>query len=325
MQLRRLCTLLALLLLLVACAAPAPGTSGEELPAEEAHEAIVAAHETAIADLQPAARIGRALQVVATTNLVGETVQIVGGDNVELTVLLPAGSDPHAYTATPQDMVALNNADAVFTNGLGLEESLLPTLQELTGIPIIAVNEGIAPIEGDHAGEGESDDEHDHAAGDPHTWQNPLNVAVWATNVGAALGALDPANAAEYRGAAESYADTLESLDAELRDTLAVIPADQRKLVTEHDTFAYFADAYGFTVVGSVIPSFSSLATISARDMAALQDQMRAANARALFVGNTVSPALAQQVAQDTGVPVVRLFSDSLSTAGQEGDTYVGM
>ncbi len=284
--------------------------------------------ETPIANLQPAALEGRLPRVVATTNLVGDVVQQVAGDRVELTVLLPAGSDPHAFVASPQDMVALANADLVIANGLGLEEALLPTLLELSGVPVVSVNEGVttlAPAAEAEEAEEHADEEHEHTGVDPHTWQNVQNVAIWAANVGHALGAIDPTHATEYAAAADVYATELQALDAELRAALAAVPPANRKLVTDHDTFAYFADAYDFTVIGSVVGSFSSLASLSARGMARLQEQIGAEGARALFVGNSTNPALAEQVARDVRLPVVRLFTDSLAAPGNPGDSYIEM
>lgn len=290
-----------------------------------------ASPESVIADLEAVARNGGPLQVIATTSIVGEVVRRVGGDRISLEVLLPPGSDPHAWMATPREMAALQGADVLFLNGLGLEAALLPTLGATArdrGLPLVSVNEGVPTLAAIHAG-GEDEhagDSHAREGGvDPHTWQNPRNVQIWAQNVGRALAVLDPANAGAYTAAAEAYMAELEALDAELRNTLAPIPAAQRKLLTDHDAFAYFADAYGFTVIGSVVASFSSLATVSARNLAALQRQAQAEGARALFVGNTLSPALAEQVAADAGLPIVRLFSDSLGPPGEVGDTYAGM
>jgi ABC-type Zn uptake system ZnuABC Zn-binding protein ZnuA len=148
---------------------------------------------------------------------------------------------------------------------------------------------------------------------------------LWVETIEHALSELDPANAASYASAvATAYGAELGQLDQEVRATLAAIPADRRKLVTDHDTFRYFARAYGFEVVGSVIPSFSSLASISAQEMAALQQQIAEQGVQAIFVGTTVNPRLAEQVAQDTGVQVVVLYSDSLSAADGDAATLCG-
>lgn len=270
---------------------------------------------------------GERLSVVATTTLIGDAVRRIGGDHVDLTVLLPAGSDPHAYVATPQDLVALADAQAVFVNGLGLEEALLPALGRVEQGPVIEVNAGIEPIASDggaHAEE-EAAADHDHGPADPHTWQDVRNVIAWTGAIADALAALDPANAPAYVDAASAYAAELEALDADLKQAAAQIPAARRLLVTDHDNLSYFARAYDFTIVGTVVPSFSTLATLSAQEMAALQDQIRAQGVPAIFVGSTVNPTLADQIAQDTGARVVPLYTDSLSTADGPAPDYVTM
>ncbi len=307
------------LLLLAGCGAQEAGTAG-------------AARETAAAALEPAAlAAGERLRVAATTNLIGDTVRQVAGDRVELTVLLPPGTDPHAYTATPQDMVALTNAQLIFVNGLGLEEALLPTLDEISGVPVVSINEAVTPLAEDaeneeegEAGEHADEGAHEHTV-DPHTWQDVRNVRQWALTVAEALAARDPAHAAAYRDAAAAYAAELDALHSEVAAALEAIPPERRILVTDHETFAYFAAAYGFEVTAAVIPSFSTLATLSARERAALQAQIEEANVPVLFVGNTVSPDLVQQLAQDAGIAAVPLFSDSLSAPDGPAATYVAM
>lgn len=260
---------------------------------------------------------GARLRVLATTTLVGDAVARVGGDRIDLTVLLPAGSDPHAYVASPQDMVAMANAQVVFINGLGLEESLLPALGKVEQGPIVSVNEEVTPLAGAENAA--------HAASDPHTWQDVRNVALWAQTIGDALARLDPANAPAYHASAQAYATELAALHSEVAATIDTIPQARRLLVTDHDDLAYFAAAYGMQVVGAVTPSFSSMASISAQEMAALQDQIKAQGVPAIFVGTTVNPRLADQVAQDTGARVVPLYTDSLSTADGPAPTYPAM
>lgn len=308
--------LVTLSLVLAGCGAPA---------ATEGRTGTQADHETLIADLGPAnLEEGTRLRVVATTSIIADTVTRVAGDAVALTVLLKPGADPHSYTATPQDMAALSDADIIFANGLNLEESLLPTLEAVERTPIVSVNEGVALIESTNEAAGEEDHE-EHGQYDPHTWQAVPTVAQWAANIAAALSTLYPAHAAEYRANAAAYGDELAALDEEVRAALAEIPEERRKLVTDHDTFAYFARDYGFSVIGSVVPSFSSLASISAQELAGLQEQIEREGAPAVFVGATVNPRLAEQVAADMEVPVVLLYSDALGAAGTPGDSYVGM
>jgi len=146
---------------------------------------------------------------------------------------------------------------------------------------------------------------------------------VWTQNIEYALSAADPANARTYQANADLYRRYLEQLDTWIKERVDEIPAGDRKLVTDHDTFGYFADHYGFELVGTVIPGVSTLSEPSARDLAALEDAIRSLNTKAIFVGNTVNPSLAQQVANDTGTQLVFVYSDSLSAAGEPGDSYL--
>lgn len=146
---------------------------------------------------------------------------------------------------------------------------------------------------------------------------------VWVENIRAALSALDPENAETYAANADDYLAQLAELDAEIRARVAEIAPENRKLVTDHGTFSYFAMDYGFEVVGSVIPSFSTVASPSAQELAALQDQIAAENVQAIFVGTTVNAALAQRIAEDMGIELVNLYSDSLSAADGPASTYL--
>lgn len=309
-------------------AAGCGGRSEQATATGEVSGAAVESRFAAPADLQPAALgAGERLRVVATTSLIADAVQRVAGERADVSVLIAPGVDPHSYVAAPRDLVALEEAHAIFANGLGLEESLLPAILEASGgAPLLEVNAGVEPIA--LAGD-EQDDEgagdHAHGGLDPHTWQDVASVQLWVTNIRDALAALDPANAAAYKQAAAGYLGELEELDAEVRETLAPIPTERRKLVTDHDTFRYFARAYGFTVVGAVIPSFSTLATLSAQERAALQDQIAAEGVQAIFVGNTAANGVAEQLAADAGVQVARLATDSLTAADGPAPTYVEM
>lgn len=254
------------------------------------------------------------LQVVATTSIVADVVSQVGGDAVEVATLLPLGADPHAYTPTPQDLRMLNQADMIFINGLGLEEALMPVLETLdSGAPVVSVNAGVDPLAlaDDHAGDA---DHEEHAGeGDPHTWFDVANVILWTGTIRDALSELDPAHASDYAAAAEQYSTMLIALDQELRARIETLPPDRRKLVSDHAEFNYFARAYGFEVVGTVIPSLSTMAQPSAQELAALQDQIRAEGVPAIFVGTAVNPGVAQQIAHDVGIEVVTLYTGSLS------------
>ena len=289
---------------------------------------------------QPAA--GEALKVIATTSIVGDVVRQVGGESIELTVLLPLGADPHSFEPTPQDVSAISEADVVFANGAGLEVFLDPLLENAGAADkVIRVSDGIVLLEGtgehegeEHAEEGEGEphegeeehqegEEHGHAGGDPHTWTDPINVLLWVDNIAAALSQLDPENADTYRENASQYKESLEELDAWIRAELEQVPEENRLLVTDHQIFAYFAARYGFEQVGAIVPGYSTMAEPSAQDLARLEDAIQALGVKAIFVGNTVNPSLAERVAEDTGTALVFLYSDSLSEPGGEAGNYL--
>ena len=322
-------TWLAACLLLAACGVASTPTAHTDAAPGAEYDAKGAALLSAV-ELAPGAKV----RVVATTNSVADVARQIGGDRVELTTLLPPGADPHSYQATPDDLRQLNGAHVIFVNGLHLEEAMAPILENLDApTPVVSVNAGVTTRAlsaeddaEDHDDEGDSaGGAHDHDGDDPHTWMNPVNVMVWSENIAHTLGALDPANAAAYTAAAATYVAELEQLDTEMRAQFAAIPAPQRKLVTDHDNLGYLADAYDFTVLGAVIPSLSTMAAPSAQDLAALHDQIQTEGVKVILVGNTVNPATAQQLAQDTGAQVVAIYTDSLSDATGPAATYIAM
>jgi len=279
---------------------------------------------------KPAVR-GDKLSVVATTTLVGDVVAQVGGDVIDLTVLLPVGADPHVFDPSPQDMAKVADANVIFANGAGLEAFLERLLENAGGdADVIHVSEGLKFIEAEHHEDDEHEDEdehadedHHHEGIDPHTWTDPNNVLRWVDNIEAALVRHDPAHAADYKANADAYRAQLRELDAWVRVQVAAIPAENRKLVTDHETFAYFAQRYGFEQVGAVVPGYSTAAQPSAQDLADLEDRIRAYGVKAVFVGSTVNPALAQRVAEDTGIKLVFLYTGSLTAPGGEADSYL--
>lgn len=320
--------LLLLSLLMTACTDHAATDHNLSVasPTEDVHQEETTALDAATLPPLTAVNLaaGAKLQVVASTNLVADVVAKVGGDQIALYVLMGPGVDPHSYTSTPQDMRTLEGAHVVFINGLHLEETLADRLSAVTA-PLVAVNVGVTPRElapEEHA-EAADANEHHHEGADPHTWQRVANVKQWVENMRTTLQQLDPPNADAYQTAADAYLAQLDALDAEIRDKVATIPAANRKLVTDHETFGYFADEYGFTIVGALIPSLSTAAEPSAQALAGLQDQLAKENVKAIFVGTTVNPRLADQIAQDLGIQVVSLYSDSLSAAAGPAATYL--
>ncbi len=256
---------------------------------------------------------GDRLQVLATTSIVADVVVQVGGDYVEVTTLLPPGTDPHTFEPRPQDAAAIADAAILFANGAGLEEFLQPLLESAGATDkLVEVSAGIELLafEEEHH---EGDEEHEHEGGDPHTWMDPNNVIIWTENIAAALSAADPEHAADYQANAAAYIAELRDLDAWIRAEVAQVPAESRLLVTDHGVFSYFADEYGFTQVGTITGSFSTNASPSAQELAALEDDIRSFGVRAVFVGETANQSLAEQVAADTGIQIVVIYHASLT------------
>lgn len=267
---------------------------------------------------------GEKLQVVATTSIVADVVRNVGGDLIELRVLIPLGNDPHAFEPTPQDVAAVVDAQVVFANGAGLEIFLEPLLESAgKGVPVVPVSYGIELLQFKGAGEYEGQGGHERGESDPHTWFDPHNVVVWTHNIERALSTLDPHNAAVYAANAEAYQAELAVLDAWIREQLAQVSEQKRKLVTDHTAFSYFARRYGLEQIGAVFPGYSTLAQPSARDLADLEDAIREFEVQAVFVGLTVNPGLAERVAEDTGTRLVFLYTGSLSDPGGPADSYL--
>jgi ABC-type Zn uptake system ZnuABC Zn-binding protein ZnuA len=272
---------------------------------------------------------GERLRVVATTNIVGDVLENVGHDQVNLTVLIPRGTDPHAFEPTPQDAVAVTEAHVVIASGAGLEVFLEPLLQSAgAGVPVVELSSGVDLIAYgdtglDEEGELHPSDEGAYGELDPHTWLDPNNVMAWTASLVHALGTLDPAHSAAYESNAAAYLQELASLDAWIRDQIAGVPVDERRLVTDHASLGYFARQYGFGQVGTVLPGYSTLSEPSARDLAALVRTVEQTGVRAVFVGMAVSPFVSRRVSEDTGIELVQLYVGSLSEPGGSADTYL--
>lgn len=293
--------------------------------AEESHDAFITMPELTAVRLET----GERLSVVATTSIVADVVRHVGGDDIELVRLMPLGADPHAFEPTPRDVAAVADAHVVFINGAGLEtfiEDLLRSADE--DVKVVPVSYGIDMLAFDVADEHEvspaEDEEADHDYDrDPHTWFDPNNVVIWVDNIREALGALDPSHREAYEARAAAYQAQLLDLDVWIRAEVEKLDPARRKLVTDHASLTYFADEYGFEQVGIVIPGYSTLAEPSAQQLAALQETMEELDVSAVFVGVSANESLAQQVAADTGVELVFLYTGSLSDVDGPASTYL--
>jgi len=271
------------------------------------------------------------LQVVASFSILGDLVKNVGGEAVEVTTLIGPGVDAHTYDPAPADLVVLGEADVVFENGLGFE----PWLDQFfasTQPPgaRVAVTEGITPRAAgeDHAVDaGEEDTPPEQGQSDPHVWHDVANVIVMVGNIRDALSSADPDRSELYEANAAAYVAELEALDASIREQVGTLPEERRKLITSHDTFGYFAAAYGFEVLGSALGSLSTEAgDPSARDIATLITEIDDAGVPAIFAENVANPDLMESIAAEAGVELAPpLYTDALGPPGSPGETYAGM
>ena len=263
------------------------------------------------------------LKVVATTTIVADVVDQIGGAFIDLEVLLPPGTDPHTFDPTPQDIAKVADAGVIFANGAGLEEFLDPLLQSGgANNKIVHVSEGISLLHFEGLHEGNDHEPHEESA-DPHTWTDPKNILTWIDNIETTLAELDPQNAGYYENNAQRYAGEINDLDFWVKAQVEQIPADSRQIITDHLQFAYFAEAYGFDQLGALISGYSTLAEPSAQELASIEDAINEYNVPAIFVGKTVNPSLANRVAADTGTQIIFLYTGSLTEDGGEADTYL--
>ena len=266
------------------------------------------------------------LKVVATVAPVGALAAEVGGDHIELRTLVSAGADPHSYEISSKDRRALSDADVILRNGLGLDRFLDSALAD-DSEKVVTVTAGVRlRVPNEDSDNHTEDDGHDHGDVDPHVWQDVDNAKVMVANIAAALAEADPDHAADYRANADAYAARLDEVDAEVRDLIASIPAENRKVVVNHDAFGYFTDRYGLEVVGTVIPGLSSTAEPSAQEIAQLQETIRREGVKAIFAEQAIEPRVARRIAEDTGVRIVDdLYGDSLGPEGSGAETVDGM
>jgi zinc/manganese transport system substrate-binding protein len=261
-------------------------------------------------------RADGAPQVVVTTTILGDVVRQVAGDEVDVVVVMPPGADPHEFAPSARQAEAIADADLLVTNGAGFEQGLVDVLDSATdgGTPTFTFADHVALRELD------GDD-------DPHLWLDPVAVSGAVGPLGDALARIEGVDAAAVDQGVEAYRVELAALDAEVDALLAPIPPDRRVLVTNHEVLGYFADRYGFEVIGAVVPSLSTSAEPSAADVDELADLVAEREVPAIFAETTQPTRLAEALADPVGpdVDVVALFSESLGEAGSGADSYVGL
>ena len=270
------------------------------------------------------------IRVVVTTNIVADWVENVGGDHVEVFSIVPVGADPHGFQPGARDVTKVADADLVLSVGLSLEESWLRDLLENAARDpgaIVELGQVVDPIEFAETEAEEGDEEHDdhgHGIHDPHFWFDPLRVKLVVSDIAARLAALDPGRADTYRANADAYNARLDALHAWTEEQVGAIPAERRLLVTSHDSLGYFAERYGFKVVG-VILSITTEVEPSAAALIELTDEVGKYGVPAVFGETTVSERLADALATESGAVLVRLYSGSLGTEGSGAETYIEM
>ena len=257
-------------------------------------------------------------RVVASTTILADLARQIGGERVTVTSLLPANVDPHDYEPSPADVITLEDADLIILHGLELDSWVDPLVEAaMPDAPVIVATAGIETL-------GSDDDE--FSQGDPHVWFDPTRVETMVANIEQGLSSVDPDGADLYRARLDAYTEELDALDREIQDRIALIPPDRRILVTNHDALAYYADRYGLTILGTVIPGLDSRTEPSGKEIAALLDQIKQAGVQVIFAENTVNPALAEALASDAKIRVApELYTDSLGAAGSGADTYIGL
>jgi len=267
------------------------------------------------------------LKVVASFSILADFVRNVGGDRVEVISLVGPDSDTHVYTPSPADGRRVAAAKLVVVNGLGLE-GWLPRLVRASGgkANLVVATKGIVPLkseaEGHDHGHGH---DHDHGEGDdPHAWQSVANAKIYVANIRDALIAADAEGAEVYRRNADAYLAQLDALDREVREAVASIPPERRRVISSHEAFGYFAAAYGIAFMAP--QGVSTDSEPSARDVAAIITQIRKDKIPAVFLENISDPRLVRRIAAETGVKIGgSLFSDSLSAKNGPVPTYIDL
>lgn len=256
--------------------------------------------------------------VVATSTVIADWVAQVGGDQIDLTSILQPGADPHVYEPVPADTIAFEDADLIFYNGYNLEPNLIRLLNA-AGVDAqkIALGEVVPPLD---LQKGST------TVPDPHVWGDVSNAVPMVEAIRNQLIELSPGQAELFTANAAAYIDELNQLHDWIEIQTATIPPAQRQLVTTHDAFQYYANAYGLTVVGTLV-GLSTEEQPSARTVQQLVASIQALGVPAIFAETTINPQLITTVANESGVALApqALYSDSIGVPGSDGDSYLAM
>jgi zinc/manganese transport system substrate-binding protein len=259
--------------------------------------------------------------IVVTTNILGDVVENVVGDEAEVRVLMQPNADPHSFEVSAQDGAMMREADLIVTNGLGLEEGLQQHIDSAQSedVPILVAGDVIEPLA---YTEGESE-----GALDPHFWTDPALVVDVVDELQERVAGIDGVDPSAIGTSADAYREELTTLDTAMTDAFAAIPAERRNLVTNHHVFGYLAERYDFRVIGAVIPGGTTLASPSASDLRDLVAAIEEAKVSTIFAESSQPDRLVQVLADGANidVDVVELFTESLTNPGEGADTYLTM
>ena len=256
------------------------------------------------------------INVLVTTSMLGDFVNEIGGENINLTILMPAEADPHTYDPSPQDASKIADADVVFYVGLKYEPSALIKLIENTSneaAVLVEVGEEINPIEFSeegHKGHDDHDDEdghegHGHGSEDPHFWFDPLRVAIAAELMINQLTELDPSNSEAYKTAGEAYIRELNELDSTISALIETVPSKNRKLITTHESLGYLEARYGVEVLTTIIPSLTSADEISPAKLVDVLDVIEDNDVKVIFIESEAPSVYAETISAEANIRTV--------------------
>jgi ABC-type Zn uptake system ZnuABC Zn-binding protein ZnuA len=272
---------------------------------------------------------GSELRVLAVETFLADIAQNVAGNRLIVESLIPYGIDPHSIELTPQDVVKIAESDVLISNGSGFEGWLEDVLRN-AAMPadksplFIEASAGLTSRKPDESVQPEGEDEHGDV--DPHYWLDPNMVIQYVKNIQAGLVKAYPGGEVEFADNAHAYIEELGQLDTWIQETVSQIPPERRKFVTNHESFGYFADRYGFQIIGTIIPSVTTSASPSARQLTNLVQLIREHQVKAIFLETGSNPELADQLARETGIQIVTgLYTHSITPPEGEAPTYIEM
>jgi len=261
---------------------------------------------------------------IATESFLADIAQNIAGDRVAVSSLIPVGTDPHTFEPVPDDVVKISESRILIINGAGLEGWLQPLLNNAQGQNlVITASDGLTSRKPEISEQGLFSTKYEV---DPHFWLDPNLVITYVENIRDGLIEIDPTGTKDYETNANNYISQLIALDQWIRTKVEEIPANQRLLVTNHENLGYFADRYGFTVIGTIIPGTSTDTSPSAKGISELVDKIQSTGSKSIFLESGSNSDLATQIANDTGIKVISdLYAHALSEPDGPAPTYIKM